>query len=161
MRNLVLYIRKKIPNKVISVAGINIEVEQEIFIKTIQLNLGTPGEEQLGIPQLLLEYEILFSKDGNPVTGLKDKIKPKVFTNRDKLLQRSFEADTFFQPIPNPTYDPNKPLGEDNLEFLEMGAIDFILGEIIMKSDRIQYLIPFLELYIEDNYNDGWYDTLS
>jgi len=150
--NLDLYIKQQIPNKMTALG----EVEQKVLITSIQANWQSVVNPLAGLPQILLGYEILFSKDGNNLNSIfKDKIAPKRFDNTMKLYQRSFEPDTLFQPLENPDFVEGESHEDDR--FLTMGAFDFIIGELIMKNPH--YLIPFLKMYILDNYEDGWYDN--
>lgn len=154
------YIKQQLPNTIKSLGGEDIEVEQTIYFRTLQSNLGEPFESEHGLPQFIVEYSLIYTKNGNMVPELKNKVKPKTFTNNDLLYQRSFEPETLFEPILNPDYVEG--VSNPDEQFLTMGAIDFIYGELINNEEhpeRIMYLIPFLKRYVLDNYNDGWFDS--
>lgn len=152
--NLSNYIVQDIPNKV-SVLG---EIEQKVIITSITVNWQSPTNPKVGLPQIVVEYEILQSKDGQDVSSLlKNKIKPKTFNNDTKVYQRSFEQDTLFQPVVNPEYVEGET--PEELKYLTIGAFDFIVGELVMKHP--EYLVPFLKMYILDNYQDGWYESAN
>lgn len=155
------YIKQQLPNAMKNIGGIEVEVEQTIYFKTLQANLGEPFENEYGVPQFIVEYSLVYSKDGVMIPELKNKVKPKRFSNEDIVYQRSFDAETFFQPIPNPDYVSEEDTPNVD-QFLTMGAIDFIYGEIINNEEhpeRIVYLIPFLKQYALDNHNDGWFES--
>ena len=162
MTNTNYYITQKLPNAIKTIAGVEIEVEQEVYIKSVKVDLGEPFEDSYGLPQIIVEYSIIFSKDGEVIKEFKNRIEPKRFTNDDKLYVRSFEQETLFQPVPNPNYISQEETPDEENEFLTMGAVDFIYGEIINNAEhpeRAAYLIPFLKAYILDNHNDGWFDS--
>jgi len=160
MQNIQYYIKQQLPNTIKTIAGIEIEVEQTIYFTTLQCNLGEPFKNEFGLPQFIVEYYLVFSRNGVIIPELKNKVKPKRFSNDDIVFQRSFEQDTFFQPIPNPDYIEGE--SDESEKYLTMGAVDFIFGEIINNEEhpeRIAYLIPFLKQYALDNYQDGWFDS--
>lgn len=147
-----LYITQQIPNMKAPFDN----VEQNVIITSISVNWQSPTAPMEGLPQIIVGYEIIKNNDGVDVSKeLKNKIKPKPFDNNQKVYQRSFEAETLFQPLPNPDFVEGESSEDDR--FLTMGAFDFIVGELVMK--RPEYLIPFLKLYILDNYEDGWFDS--
>lgn len=160
------------------------DIEQMVTITDLRINFGKHGENQYGLPQIVVEYEIVRTKGEDDVTNtFKNKIEPKVFNNNMLVYQRSFELETLFQPIINPEYkepeivekvdgeSTDEEITEDGFiknevpeypeqfveKYLTMGAFDFIYGEIVLKNP--QYLIPFLKNYILDNYADGWFDS--
>lgn len=161
MLNTKYYIKQQLPNTVKSLGGQDIEVEQTIYFKTLQSNLGEPFEDSLGIPQFIVEYSLVYTRNGIMIPELKNRVEPKRFSNEDIVYQRSFEPETFFQPLPNLEFISKEETPEIE-EFITMGAIDFIHGELINNEEhpeRIVYLIPFLKEYALDNYNDGWFES--
>lgn len=149
-----LYITQQIPNKV-TVLG---EIEQKVVITSLQVNWQSPITPQIGLPQIIVGYELLFEKDGANLNSIfKDKIEPKRFDNSQLLYQRSFDPETLFQPLENPDFIEGE--SPEEKRYLTMGAFDFIVGEIFMKYP--QYMMPFLKMYIMDNYEDGWYDSIK
>lgn len=149
-----LYITQQIPNKQTALG----EIEQKVVITSLQVNWQSPITPQIGLPQIIVGYELLFERDGANLNSIfKDKIEPKRFDNSQLLYQRSFEPETLFQPLENPDFIEGESSEEER--FLTMGAFDFIVGELVMKHPH--YLIPFLKMYILDNYEDGWYDSVK
>lgn len=152
------YITQDIPN----MEGVFSDISQKVLITDIQVNwkrINNPTYES----QIVVGYEIYKEKDGvNVSSELKTSVRPKVFTNNTIMYQRSFEESTLFQPLPNPNYinpetlEEGQILPENNEPYLTMGGFDFIVGELVHKHP--EYLIPFLKLYILDNYDDGWYN---
>ena len=104
MVNTRYYIKQQLPNTMKNIGGVQVEVEQTIYFKTLQANLGEPFEDEHGVPQFIVEYSLVYSKDGIMIPELKNRVKPKRFSNDDIVYQRSFDQETFFQPIPNPVY---------------------------------------------------------
>lgn len=132
------------------------DVSQEVIIISIKVDWQRIAKQIVGLPQIIVEYEILKTKNGKDVSDqLRNSIKPKVFDNNLKVYQRSFEQETLFHPIPNPEFVEGE--SSEDERFLTMGSFDFIVGEIVMKNP--QYLIPFMKMYIIDNAEDGWYDS--
>ena len=132
------------------------DVSQEVIIISIKVDWQRIAKEVVGLPQIIVEYEILKTKNGKDVSDqLRNSIKPKVFDNNLKVYQRSFEQETLFQPIPNPDFVEGE--SPEDERFLTIGSFDFIVGEIVMKNP--QYLVPFMKMYIIDNAEDGWYDS--
>ena len=160
MQNIEYYIKQELPKAIKTIAGIEIEVEQTIYFTTLQCNLGELFKNEFGLPQFIVEYYLVFSRNGVIIPELKNKVVPKRFSNDDIVFQRSFEPETLFQPIPNPNFIEGESSEEER--FLTMGAVDFIVGEIINNEEhpeRIVYLTPFLKQYALDNYQEGWFDS--
>lgn len=151
--NLQNYITQDIPDRETSLGS----VKQKVVITSIKIDWQSITMPDIhGLPQLIVGYELVTTKeDGSVVTELKDKIEPKHFDNTIQVYQRSFEKDTLFQPLHNLDYVEGE--GSEDDKFLTMGAFDFVIGELALK--RPQFLIPFLKLYIIENFNDGWYDS--
>ena len=151
-----LYIEQEIPSRTINVGGIDISVDREIYIKDLLIHWG--DKLVSSSPEIQVAYGIDYSAGAENMNQFfKDKIAPKVFNNNVIMYQRSFAEPTLFQPVPNPDYvEGESPESE---QFLTMGAFDFIVGELVLKNPH--YLIPFLKLYILDNYEDGWFESAN
>lgn len=133
--------------------------KQKVVITSIKIDWQKLGQRKVeGLPQIIVEYEMyITSQQGQQIPEMRSDLKPRVFTNNDKLYQRSFDPDTLFQPLPNPDFVEGE--SPEDQRFLTMGAFDFVMGELALKNP--QYLIPFLKMYILDNYEDGWYEELK
>lgn len=132
------------------------DVERNVRIVDINVNLQRHEKPLKGLPQVVINYEILYTKDGIDVTkDLSKPLEPRVFNNDMKMWARSFEPETLFQPIPNPDFVEGESLESDR--FVIMGAFDFVIGELAIKHG--EYLFEFLKMYILDNYDDGWFDN--
>ena len=146
-------ISQEIPNMEIQFE----DISQTVNITDIQINFQREDNPIQGLPQLIVSYEIVRMKgDVNVTSTLKNKVEPKVFNNDLKLYKRSFEPDSLFQPIQNPDFISIEET--PNIEpFLTVGAFDFVIGDLAINNGA--YLVPFLKMYITDNYADGWFDS--
>ena len=133
------------------------DVDQNVRITDIQVNFQREDNPIAGLPQVIISYEIIRTKNNVNVTStFKSKAEPKVFNNDMKLYKRSFEAETLFQPIKNPDFISVEETPEVE-EFLTVGAFDFVIGDLAINNGA--FLVSFLKMYITDNYNDGWFDS--
>lgn len=133
------------------------DVDQKVRITDIQVNFQREDNPIIGLPQVIISYEIIRTKDDVNVTStFKSKVEPKVFNNDMKLYKRSFEQATLFQPVPNPDFISTEET-PDIEPFETVGAFDFVIGDLAINNGA--FLVPFLKMYITDNYNDGWFDS--
>ena len=133
------------------------DVEQKVRITTIKIDFQREDNPIAGLPQVILDYEIIRTKsEVNVTSSFKSKVEPKVFNNDMKLYKRSFEPETLFQPIKNPDFISAEET-PDVEQFLTIGAFDFVIGDLAINNGA--FLVPFLKMYITDNYEDGWFES--
>ena len=133
------------------------DISQTVNITDIQINFQREDNPIQGLPQVIVSYEIVRMKgDVNVTSTFKNKVEPKVFNNDLKLYKRSFEPDSLFHPIANPEFISLEET--PNIEpFLTVGAFDFVIGDLAINNGA--YLVPFLKMYITDNYANGWFES--
>lgn len=133
------------------------DVEQKVRITTIKVDFQIEDNPIQGLPQVILDYEIIRTKNEiNVTTSFKSKVDSKVFNNDMKLYKRSFEQETLFQPVQNPDFISVEET-PDVEQFLTVGAFDFVIGDLAINNGA--FLVPFLKMYITDNYADGWFES--
>lgn len=136
-------LNKKIPNMVAPFENI----EQEVNIYELKINSD--------VKQMYVGYRISRNLESTDVSNLMKTLgKEWYITNNQTIYQRSFEQETFFEPLPNPNY-VSKEETPNELQFLEAPAFDYLL-EVFKNKPELIWTI--LSGYILENYADGWFD---
>ena len=121
------------------------EISREIHIKGINIVDETK--------EFFITYETKHFKNGVDVSATMENLA-KPFYIHNGMLMYDRDLDTF-QPKPNPDYISAEET-PDVEPFLLVAGYDWLIATFKARPDIIW---TFLEGYILENWNDGWFDN--